>query len=87
MDDTFNQNELSAEDLAVLRAFDALEMENWEAKNTDIPPRHPTQPLGEQATTTQPELANLLFPEEMLNLFSTESEEDLTTLQRTLQQL
>lgn len=87
MDDTFNQNELSDEDLAVLRAFDALNMEDWEAKNIDKPPRQLTQPLGEQDTTIQPELANLLSPEEMLNLFTTETDEDLTILQRTLQQL
>src|SRR2546421_184319 len=90
MDDTFNQNELSTEDLAVLRAFDALDMENWEAERPDISTLQPTQPLADQDTTiatTQRELAYLLSPEDMLTLFTTEADEDLTTLRRTLQQL
>jgi chemosensory pili system protein ChpA (sensor histidine kinase/response regulator) len=90
MDDTFNQNELSAEDLAVLRAFDALDMEEWGAERPDTSTLQPTQPLADQDTTiatTQPELANMLSPEDMLTLFTTEADEDLTTLRRTLQQL
>ncbi|TMD40096.1 MAG: hypothetical protein E6I90_14950, partial [Chloroflexi bacterium] len=90
MDDTFNQNDLSAEDLAVLRAFDALDMEDWGAERPDTSTLQPTQPLADQDTTiatTQPELAYLLSPEDMLTLFTTEADEDLTTLRRTLQQL
>src|SRR6266571_2619957 len=90
MDDTFNQNELSAEDLAILRAFDALDMEDWAVERPDTSTPQPTQPLADQDTTiatTQPELANMLSPEDMLTLFTTEADEDLTTLRRTLQQL
>src|SRR6059058_2904264 len=90
MDDTFNQNELSAEDLAVLSAFDTLDMEDWEAKHPDTSTRQLTQPLAEEdatIATTQPELANMLSPEDMLTLFTTEADEDLTSLRRTLQQL
>ena len=51
MDYTFNQNELSAEDLAVLRAFDALDMEDWKAEQPDTSTLHPTQHLADRAAT------------------------------------
>ena len=82
MDDTFNQNELSAEDLAVLRAFDALDIEGGKAETpaVDTSTLQPAHPLANQDATSQPELADMLSPKDMLALFTSEAVEDLTTL-------
>ena len=81
MDDEFNQNELSAEDLAILQAFDEMNLEGWEEEERsekDIA----TRPLTDQEMG-----ANFLAPEEMLAIFVGEASEDIATIRQTLQQL
>ncbi|HYL44585.1 MAG TPA: response regulator [Ktedonobacteraceae bacterium] len=80
MDDSFNQNELSAEDLAILQAFDAMEMDDWETGSPG-PETHDditTSPLAEQ---------DILSPDDMLSLFVGEVNEDITQIRRALQNL
>jgi chemotaxis protein histidine kinase CheA/ActR/RegA family two-component response regulator len=80
MDDSFNQNELSAEDLAILQAFDAMEMDDWKTGSPG-PETHDdiaTSPLAEQ---------DLLSPDDMLSLFVGEVNEDITKIRRALQNL
>src|SRR5437879_2471808 len=89
MDETFNQDELSAEDQEILHAFDALDMEDWaeapplppETETVEMVARIPTRPLTLSMET------DALSPEDMLVLFIGEVEEDLSIIQRTLQQL
>lgn len=81
MDDEFNQNELSTEDLAILQAFDEMNLEGWEEEERsekDIA----TRPLTDQEMG-----ANFLAPEEMLAIFVGEAGEDIATIRQTLQQL
>jgi chemosensory pili system protein ChpA (sensor histidine kinase/response regulator) len=80
MNDAFNQDELSAEDLAILQAFDEMDMVNWEGKGAQKDTS--TQPPGEEEAGEK-----FLAPEEMLALFVGEADEDITTIRRTLQQL
>ncbi len=79
MDEVFNQDELSAEERAILQAFDAMDMEDWEVESPTMGAinRAPTQELQ----------AELLSPEEMLALFVGEADGDLATIQLALQQM
>jgi chemosensory pili system protein ChpA (sensor histidine kinase/response regulator) len=80
MDETFNQDNLSAEDLAILRAFDEMNLEHWEGASA--------QDDTSARPSTAEELNTEFFgPEEMLALFVAEAEEDITTIRRTVQQL
>ncbi len=83
MDESFNQDKLSPEDLAILQAFDEMDLENWQVEGVqnDTSARPPTASSGEDLNT------EFFGPEEMLTLFVGEAEEDITAIQRTLQQL
>ncbi|MBV9230759.1 MAG: response regulator, partial [Chloroflexi bacterium] len=89
MDDTFNQDELSEEDLAVLRAFDAMDMRDWQAGGpaAEISTLTSTGSLPHLDANIQPELPDTLSPDDMLTLFVGEVDEDLLTIQRTLRRL
>jgi chemotaxis protein histidine kinase CheA/ActR/RegA family two-component response regulator len=80
MDDDFKQDELSAEDLAILQAFDEMDLGVREVDRSekDIPTHTPTE---------QEKGAEFLAPEEMLAIFVGEADEDITTIRQTLQQL
>ena len=80
MNDIFNQDELSAEDLAILQAFDEMDMGSWEGEGAQKDTS--TQAAGEEEASEK-----FLTPEEMLVLFVGEADEDITTIRRTLQQL
>src|SRR6266480_2045960 len=80
MNDIFNQDELSAEDLAILQAFDEMDMGSWEGESAQKDTS--TQAPGEEEASEK-----FLMPEEMLALFVGEADEDITTIRRTLQQL
>lgn len=83
MDETFNQDNLSAEDLAILQAFDEMNLEHWEGASAQ------NDPSARPSTGSTAEELNAEFfgPEEMLALFVAEAEEDITTIRRTVQQL
>src|SRR5947209_9438703 len=112
MDEEFNSDELSADDLAVVRAFDALDMGDWGSERPAIEQSAPGVPARGASTGTlsggqadQPGgLADQpgglvminhaptpdappLSPDDMLALFVGEVDEDMATIQRTLQQL
>jgi len=80
MNDIFNQDELSTEDLAILQAFDEMDMGSWEEEGAQK--ETSTQAPGEEEASEK-----FLMPEEMLALFVGEADEDITTIRRTLQQL
>jgi len=80
MNDIFNQDELSTEDLAILQAFDEMDMGSWEEEGAQK--ETSTQAPGEEEASEK-----FLTPEEMLALFVGEADEDITTIRRTLQQL
>ncbi len=86
MDDAtppFNQDELSAEDLEVLRAFHALT-----EPTTDI--RLPQETMQADSLTDQPggDWSSAIESEdEMLVIFATEADEDITAMRSALQQL
>src|SRR5947209_7470 len=80
MNDIFNQDELSAEDLAILQAFDEMDMGSWEGEGAQKDTS--TQAPGEGEASEK-----FLAPEEMLALFVGEADENITTIRRTLQQL
>src|SRR5713101_5035970 len=86
MDEVFNQDELSAEERAILQAFDAMDMEDWEVES---PTTETELRMGaiNRAPTEQELQAELLSPEEMLALFVGEADGDLATIQRALQQM
>lgn len=84
MDESFHQDELSAEDLAILQAFEKMDFSGWE--------------IGEPATTgntlranKQPSLppsaSELPVSEDMLALYIAEAAEDMSIIRRALQQL
>ncbi len=79
----FDENELSAEDLAVLRAFDA--MEDWSEQPASV-----TSPLGpalhSASQDTRQESAELSL-DDMLLIFIAEVEEDIASMRRMLNQL
>ena len=78
-----NFDELSDEDLAVLRAFDALDDLAFPGSLDDQP--------GIQSNSTGLSLTsgalNLENPEDMLILFASEADEDIGTIRRALQQV
>ncbi|HTD20085.1 MAG TPA: Hpt domain-containing protein, partial [Ktedonobacteraceae bacterium] len=80
MDDSFNQNELSAEDLAILQAFDAMGMDDWEtgSPGSETHDDIAISPLAEQ---------DIFSPDEMLSLFVGEVNEDIIKIRRALQNL
>src|SRR5690242_9014341 len=98
MDEEFNSDELSADDLAVVRAFDALDLGDWGSKRPAIEQSTPgvpargasrgvinhNQPPRQRPPTPD---APTLSPDDMLALFVGEVDEDMVTIQRTLQQL
>ncbi|TMC35217.1 MAG: hypothetical protein E6J31_16195, partial [Chloroflexi bacterium] len=73
MNDIFNQDELSAEDLAILQAFDEMDMGSWEGEGAQKDTS--TQAPGEEEASEK-----FLMPEEMLALFVGEADEDITTI-------
>ncbi len=77
MDDSLKQNELSDEDLAILQAFDAMDIANWEQADVSpaTPADEPAPVLAEQ---------EILSPDDMLALFVAEVNEDLTAMIRAL---
>ena len=86
----FDENELSAEDLAVLRAFEA--MDRWDNHTAPLPSAASaptvTTALPTKTTTTRilsSPLENAA--DDMLLLFIAEVEEDIATMQRALYQL
>ncbi len=92
-EDIFNQDELTPDDLAVLQAFDAMDLNalaaHEPAKEQAIP-ETPRDHLVQQASPSGAEdlpTGDLLFPDEMLATFIGEVDQDLATLRRVLQQL
>src|SRR5579859_3011960 len=83
VDPPFDESELSAEDLAILRAFDAME----DRQST------PSDPILAPASSEAPLLPPLQDPsdefssDEMLLLFVSEVEEDLARMQSALLQV
>jgi chemotaxis protein histidine kinase CheA len=73
----FNENSLSADDLAVLQAFEA--MEKW----NEAPSSSPITPLWSSPSAERPADEDS-FEEEMLALFISEVEEDLARMQDAL---
>ena len=78
---SFNENELSEEDLAVLRAFEAMDDDLLQSSvpstlNTQLPAPNTTQQVSTE------------FPsEDMLLVFVAEVDGDISTLRRALNQL
>lgn len=83
MSDSSNFDDLSAEDLAVLQAFDAMEDLAY--------PGSLDEQHGLQSNSTGLSLTNstldLENPEDMLILFASEADEDIGTIRRALQQV
>src|SRR6266446_5719168 len=86
MDDAnspFNQDELSAEDLEVLRAFHALK-----ESTTDIPLHQQGMPAGSLANQPYADQSSAIESEdEMLVIFTTEAGEDIAAMRLALQQV
>jgi chemosensory pili system protein ChpA (sensor histidine kinase/response regulator) len=80
MDDEFNQNELSAEDLAILQAFDEMDLEGWEVERSE-------KGISTRPLTDQEMGIDFLAPEELLAIFVREASEDIAAIRQTLQQL
>jgi len=84
MDESFHQDELSAEDLAILQAFEKMDFSGWEigesatTGNTLPPNKQPSLP---------PSASELPVSEDMLTLYIAEAAEDMSIIRRTLQQL
>ena len=76
----YDENELTAEDLAVLEAFDS--MEHWSPRPTPPPEAAPQQ----EEPTSKPQSYDI-SSEEMLMLFVSEAEEDIVRMRRALNQL
>lgn len=78
------EDELSADDLAVIQAFDALDDLALSADGMD-------EPNGAQTNSTGLSLADGTLdvenPEDMLILFASEADEDIGTMRRALQQV
>ncbi|QBD80524.1 hybrid sensor histidine kinase/response regulator [Ktedonosporobacter rubrisoli] len=78
----FDENELSADDLAVLRAFEA--MEDWDTDQEGAPPASPvwsgppTPPVAED---------DQIITDDMLILFASEAADDISKIKQTLGQL
>src|SRR5579885_2842541 len=75
-----DENELTAEDLAVLQAFDA--MEHW---NNELSPASTTSAQSETLASKQ--LNYDVSSEEMQLLFASEAEEDIARMRRVLNQM
>jgi CheY-like chemotaxis protein/chemotaxis protein histidine kinase CheA len=98
---SFDPNELSEDDLAVLRAFDALEnLEDAEsAPVIDLPGTAGTPdtmntaaqeehlPPGQAAGTSGGSLSSFDLLKDMFTLFATEADEDIATMWQALHQL
>ena len=80
MDDEFNQNELSAEDLAILQAFDEMDLGGWEVERSE-------KGISTRPLTDQEMGIDFLAPEELLAIFVSEAGEDIAAIRQTLQQL
>src|SRR5438034_3661681 len=80
MDDEFNQNELSAEDLAILQAFDEMDLGGWEVERSE-------KGISERPLTDHEMGIEFLAPEELLAIFVSEAGEDIAAIRQTLQQL
>lgn len=81
--DSFDHNELSPEDLEVLRAFHAID----EPGPASSPSQEPAQGAS---TTPQPgdaQSSSTLSEDDMLALFAMEADEDITTMRSALQQI
>jgi chemosensory pili system protein ChpA (sensor histidine kinase/response regulator) len=86
MDDThspFHQDELSEEDLEVLRAFHTLEEP---ASDNPLPRETPMKDSFEHQSDTG-QSSTLMSEDDMLVLFATEADEDIATMRSVLQQL
>src|SRR5579859_398104 len=83
VDPPFDESELSAEDLAILRAFDS--MEDWQPASS-TPPLSGTTPHG-ASSTSLPDEYDERSSDEMLLLFVSEVEEDLARMRTALLQL
>ncbi|GAC1504994.1 MAG: hypothetical protein NVS2B12_18240 [Ktedonobacteraceae bacterium] len=79
-DPPFDESELSAEDLAILHAFDAIE--SWEMN-----PAQTDQPAADSANSIWEGTASLDEPDDMLIIFLTEVEEDITAMQQVMKRL
>ena len=80
MEDEFKQNELSAEDLAILKAFDEMELEGWEVERSE-------QDISARPLTDEEMGTEFIAPEEMLTIFAGEADEDIATIRQVLQQM
>jgi chemosensory pili system protein ChpA (sensor histidine kinase/response regulator) len=79
----FDENELSAEDLAVLRAFDA--MEDWTEQPASV--TSPLAPSLHSAPRDARQEPAELSVDDMLLIFVAEVEEDIASMRRMLNQL
>ncbi len=84
MDESFHQDELSAEDLAILQAFEKMDFSGWEigepitTANTLSASKQPSLP---------PSTSELPVSEDMLALYIAEVAEDMSIIRLALQQL
>src|SRR5581483_6494262 len=78
-----DENELSAEDLEVLRAFDAMENWNSSLSTSTLPP----SPGAQESSTHTKQLALDDIVDEMMMVFVTEADEDISKMRRALNQL
>ncbi|MGI9061568.1 MAG: response regulator [Ktedonobacteraceae bacterium] len=87
MDEGFDQNSLSPDDLAILQAFDAMDLGNMEEGEKEQEegkqPKDASQP-SRTPSSDQHALTTMLLGDEMLALFVGEVEEDLTAIRDIL---
>ncbi len=86
MDEGFDQNSLSPDELAILQAFDAMNLENMvegEEREEEKPPKDASQP-SHTASSDQNAFPPTLLGDEMLTLFVGEVEEDMAAIREIL---
>ncbi len=92
MDEGFDQNSLSPDELAILQAFDAMDLGNMEVgeggeeREEGEQPKDASQP-SRTPSSTQHALAPMLLEDEMLALFVGEVEEDMTAIREILRHI
>jgi CheY-like chemotaxis protein len=85
-DDT--QGELSEEDRAILRAFEAMDLGSLSSPAGDAPSLPAQRDVPQARIPDTPEVEEILLsPDEMLAIFLGEVEEDLLAMRRSFQQL
>jgi chemotaxis protein histidine kinase CheA/ActR/RegA family two-component response regulator len=82
----FDESELSAEDLEILRAFEAID--SWEATTAELPNEVPsTKRQKERGASAASSRSDDELVEDVLRLFVAEVQEDIARMRQTLSQL